>query len=117
MLELSGWPIVGNVHRTKDFEHTRFEHFLAGIVAIQPNFREFCEKIFEANTFCENDHYICDSCHQSGAIEIIENVTETTEIKDPFVLADKIMHHPKFKMYGPEHHVLTPAVILTTSEA
>ena len=23
------------------------------------------------------------------------------------------MRHPKFKMYGPEHHVLTPAVILT----
>ena len=24
------------------------------------------------------------------------------------------MQHPKFKMYGPEHHVLTPAVILTS---
>jgi hypothetical protein len=23
------------------------------------------------------------------------------------------MKHPKFKVYGPEHHVLTPAVILT----
>lgn len=29
-------------------------------------------------------------------------------------MADKIMNHNNFKVYGPEHHVLTPAVILTT---
>ena len=46
LLELSGWPKPGNVHRTKNFENTRFEHFLAGITAIQPNFSEFCEKIY-----------------------------------------------------------------------
>ncbi|MCK4382115.1 MAG: triphosphoribosyl-dephospho-CoA synthase, partial [Candidatus Lokiarchaeota archaeon] len=40
LLELSGWPKPGNVHRTRNFEDTRFEHFLAGITAIQPNFRE-----------------------------------------------------------------------------
>lgn len=47
LLELSGWPKPGNIHRTKDFEVTRFEHFLAGIVAIQPNFREFCVGIYQ----------------------------------------------------------------------
>ena len=53
LLELCGWPKPGNVHRTRNFENTRFEHFLAGITAIQPNFRELCEKIFnsiESNT-------------------------------------------------------------------
>ena len=48
LLELSGWPKPGNVHRTINFEDTRFEHFLAGITAIQPNFREFCEKIYNS---------------------------------------------------------------------
>ena len=52
LLELSGWPKPGNVHRTSDFEDTRFEHFLAGIIAIQPNFRELCEKI---NNSIESD--------------------------------------------------------------
>ena len=47
LLEISGWPKPGNVHRTKDFENTRFEHFLAGIVAIQPIFEEFCQKVFQ----------------------------------------------------------------------
>ena len=47
LLELSGWPKPGNIHRTKDFKETRFEHFLAGISAIQPNFRDLCESTYK----------------------------------------------------------------------
>ena len=47
LLELSGWPKPGNIHRTKDFNGTRFEHFLAGISAIQPNFRDLCERTYK----------------------------------------------------------------------
>ncbi|MFX0040069.1 MAG: DUF5714 domain-containing protein [Promethearchaeota archaeon] len=74
---------------------------------------EFCGKVFNSNIFCEAGHYICDSCHSKGPIEIIERICEETKIKDPFKLADIIMKHLSFKVYGPEHHVLTPAVILT----
>ncbi|MFX1499666.1 MAG: DUF5714 domain-containing protein [Promethearchaeota archaeon] len=74
---------------------------------------EFCDKKFNSNVYCEDGHYICDTCHSKGPIEIIERICEETKIKDPFELADVIMKHPKFKVYGPEHHVLTPAVILT----
>ena len=75
---------------------------------------EFCGLLFNTNTYCKDNHYICDSCHMKGPIEIIEEICEKTNIKDPFILADKIMKHPKFKMFGPEHHVLTPAVIITS---
>ena len=75
---------------------------------------EFCGNVFAANIYCEDGHYICDSCHMKGPIQIIEQICEKSKIKDPFVLADKILSHPKFKMYGPEHHVLSPAVILTS---
>ena len=74
---------------------------------------KFCENLINTNIYCEDGHYICDSCHIKGPIEIIEVICEKTNIKDPFKLADKIMKHHKFKMYGPEHHVLTPAVIIT----
>ena len=47
LLELSGWPKPGNVHRTQNYEMTRFEHFMAGIAAIQPVFRNFCKKNFQ----------------------------------------------------------------------
>jgi len=48
LLEISGWPKPGNIHRTQDFKDTRFEHFLAGIAAIQPNFEKFCKRIYES---------------------------------------------------------------------
>ncbi|WXG43623.1 MAG: triphosphoribosyl-dephospho-CoA synthase [Promethearchaeati archaeon SRVP18_Atabeyarchaeia-1] len=36
LLEVSGFPKPGNVHRTKDFSKTRYEHFLCSGVAITP---------------------------------------------------------------------------------
>ncbi|MFX1276208.1 MAG: DUF5714 domain-containing protein [Promethearchaeota archaeon] len=81
------------------------------------NYRElscfFCKKKFSANIFCPADHYICDKCHSKGSINIIEEFCEQTDLKDPFLIADILMQHPKFKVYGPEHHVLVPAVIIT----
>lgn len=74
----------------------------------------FCKNQFHTNIFCPNGHYICDQCHSKSAIKIIKDFCEKTVIKDPFMIAEKIMAHPKFKMYGPEHHALTPAVILTS---
>ncbi|MFX0081606.1 MAG: triphosphoribosyl-dephospho-CoA synthase [Candidatus Hodarchaeota archaeon] len=56
LLEVAGWPKPGNVHRTKDFDDTRFEHFLGGIAAIQPTFRKFCEKIFQFS-FIDDKNY------------------------------------------------------------
>ncbi|MHA1661330.1 MAG: triphosphoribosyl-dephospho-CoA synthase [Promethearchaeota archaeon] len=56
LLEIAGWPKPGNIHRTKNFENTRFEHFLAGIAAIQPIFRRFCEKIYDHEINSEIDY-------------------------------------------------------------
>ena len=39
-LDVSGWPKPGNVHRLADFTDTRFEHFLAGSIALGPSVRE-----------------------------------------------------------------------------
>lgn len=44
LLEVSGHPKPGNVHRTRNFKETRYEHFLAGIAAIAPSFKELCER-------------------------------------------------------------------------
>ncbi len=40
LLEVSGYPKPGNVHRTADFPETRYEHFLASAVAIAPSFKK-----------------------------------------------------------------------------
>ncbi len=39
-LEVCGWPKPGNVHRTADFKDLRFEHFIAGSIAMGPSLRE-----------------------------------------------------------------------------
>lgn len=36
LLEVSGYPKPGNIHRNRDFERTKFEHFLCSAVAITP---------------------------------------------------------------------------------
>jgi triphosphoribosyl-dephospho-CoA synthase len=38
LLEVSAYPKLGNVHRTADFEETRYEHFLASAIAVGPHF-------------------------------------------------------------------------------
>ena len=59
LLELSGWPKPGNVHRIKDFESTRFEHFLAGIASIQPNFRDLCQRVYlNSNKKMQNYNFV-----------------------------------------------------------
>jgi triphosphoribosyl-dephospho-CoA synthase len=40
LLEVSGYPKPGNVHRIRDVPKTRYEHFLAGAVAIGPSIRD-----------------------------------------------------------------------------
>lgn len=39
LLEVSAYPKPGNVHRTADFEKTRYEHFLASAIAVGPHFK------------------------------------------------------------------------------
>ena len=43
-IEVCGWPKPGNVHRTVDFPDTRFEHFIAGAIALGPTMREAAVK-------------------------------------------------------------------------
>lgn len=56
LLELAGWPKPGNVHRTQDFQDTKFEHFLAGIAAIQPSFKSLCDKIYQSSYNNDKDY-------------------------------------------------------------
>ena len=48
ILEVSGYPKPGNVHRTRDRAETRFEHFLAGSVAIGPAMKVLAQRGYDA---------------------------------------------------------------------
>lgn len=44
LLEVSAYPKPGNIHRTTNFQETRYEHFLASAVAVLPHFRFAAEQ-------------------------------------------------------------------------
>jgi len=71
LLEVSAYPKPGNVHRTKDFGHTRFEHFLSSAAALGRDFRLAALR----------GRKIADKPTQSREIEIgdrIRHAVETT---------------------------------------
>ena len=49
LLEVSAYPKPGNVHRLYDMPETRYEHFLAGGVAMEPHLREAAHRGYEAS--------------------------------------------------------------------
>lgn len=72
-----------------------------------------CSETFSTNVKCKNNHFVCDSCHQSDAFDFIENYCINSIENNPVNLINSIFKNPKIKMHGPEHHFLVPAVLLT----
>ncbi|MBD3419931.1 MAG: SAM-dependent methyltransferase [Chitinivibrionales bacterium] len=72
----------------------------------------YCNRREMTYTHCVAGHYLCDYCHAMQANDIIEAHCTSSSTTDPIELALMLMKHPSIKMHGPEHHFLTPAVLL-----
>ncbi len=66
----------------------------------------FCGQAGEGNIVCEVEHFICEGCRLANAQEIIEKVGLTATENDPIKIADRMMAHPAFPIYGIEHHCI-----------
>ncbi len=73
---------------------------------------ELCGGTFESDCSCESGHYVCDSCHRSPAVAVVDRVCKATSSDDPLAIAIEIMSDPCVHMHGPEHHVLVGAALL-----
>ena len=73
----------------------------------------FCGKTELSHASCEKGHYVCDACHAKKGIEVIMEICQKTNSKNPVEIARKIMEDPYIYMHGPEHHVMVGAVLLT----
>jgi hypothetical protein len=71
----------------------------------------FCGKECSAVIYCAEGHYVCDSCHRSEAINVLQDVLSSTSSTDPAEILEKVMSHPSVPMHGPEHHAMVPAII------
>lgn len=72
----------------------------------------YCGRVRSANACCEQEHFVCDSCHRENGIEVITSICTTTEEKDLLILLELIRSHPAIPMHGPEHHAMIPGIIL-----
>ncbi len=73
---------------------------------------DFCGDEFGALIYCPEGHYVCDSCHSHGALDVLRDVLSQTTSADPAEILEKVMSHPSVPMHGPEHHAMVPAIIV-----
>ncbi|MEG0371074.1 MAG: DUF5714 domain-containing protein [Clostridium sp.] len=74
----------------------------------------YCGGEFTSNVTCSNGHYVCDSCHSLGGVELVLSYCIATTKANPIEMANDIMNTEGFCMHGPEHHFLTPAILITS---
>lgn len=72
----------------------------------------YCGKEETGYVRCPKGHYVCDKCHGKGALEMIKDITLTTEEKDPLSIAELLMAHPKIPFLGCEHAIIATASLL-----
>ncbi len=72
----------------------------------------YCGRTFSANGCCEQNHFVCDSCHRENGLEVIRTICTGTTETDLIALLELIRSHPAIPMHGPEHHAMIPGIIL-----
>jgi len=75
----------------------------------------YCGVTETTNTRCSSEHFICDTCHNGSTNDLTERYCCNTDSIYPVAMALTLMRNPAFKMHGPEHHFLVPAVLLAAS--
>jgi hypothetical protein len=72
-----------------------------------------CGKVFAAQIYCPQGHYICDGCHSRSALSALRDVLTKTTSSDPGQILEEVLQDSNLPMHGPEHHAIVPAVLVT----
>jgi hypothetical protein len=74
----------------------------------------FCGVKHPTRTLCNKDHFVCDACHTTDGLAVIERICEETRETDMLKLMAEIRRIPTVPIHGPEHHAMVPGIILAT---
>lgn len=74
----------------------------------------YCGVTKLANAVCEEDHFICDTCHTQDGVEAVKAICTSTQETDMIRLLKTLRSHPAIPIHGPEHHFIVPGIILST---
>ncbi|MCI8594645.1 MAG: hypothetical protein HFF09_05245 [Oscillospiraceae bacterium] len=70
-----------------------------------------CGKEQRTHVECEAGHFVCDGCHTAGFEAVVAALRASNEC-DPMALFERMAEHSAIHLHGPEHHVLTPCILL-----
>jgi hypothetical protein len=76
----------------------------------------YCGQNLDTQIYCQQGHYICDSCHEREALDILKEVVKNSTSTDPMEILETVMSHPSVPMHGPEHHVIVPVAIIAAAK-
>lgn len=65
--------------------------------------------------YCPAGHFVCDACHGTTAMDVVDHVLATTTLADPVAILEQVMAHPGLPLHGPEHHAIVPGVIIAAA--
>lgn len=65
-----------------------------------------------ASIKCPQGHFVCEACHTRDSRKMIEDITFTTQLKDPVEIAELMMNHPALPMLGCEHAFIAAGALL-----
>lgn len=95
LLEVTAYPKPGNVHRTRDYSETRFEHFLASAVASRPHF----EKAAQRGTLISRANISTEDA-QVGSIDARpSNRVHSTEKKEGYLYMHPTNSTPRYGIF------------------
>jgi hypothetical protein len=72
----------------------------------------YCGAADQGHVKCPEGHFVCETCHRSDAMQMIEGVIFTTELKDPVAIAELMMGHPNLPMLGCEHAYIAAGALM-----
>ena len=105
LLEVSAYPKPGNVHRTADFQGTRYEHFLASAVAVAPHFKHAAENGLQVSEGKIDPTEVGIGAIIKGAIKSIRlwqsdgnTLLGSVILLSPIAVAAGMLTHDKFSL-------------------
>jgi hypothetical protein len=75
----------------------------------------YCGRGEKSDFSCEPSHYVCEPCRTATAADVVRRTCANHRSGDYLSLANLLMRHPAVPAYGPEHHLVVPAVLLTVA--
>lgn len=71
-----------------------------------------CGREETGNTTCTNGHYVCNTCHRKGGVELAHAVCLETKSRNPIDILQTIMNDKSVYPNGPEHHTAVGMALL-----